>query len=92
MRLDASFHDDVCIIALTFIIQKLLTKIVWLFDIVDLTPKVNSWPKVLRLDTVGLVLSREDAPFFREAIAQSGSNDWEVQSPPPPPAYTLETG
>ena len=55
---------EVRIISIASYVQKLLKKAVLLFEVVDLTSKVNSKPKVFQMYAIGLVSSLASGSFF----------------------------
>ena len=57
---------------------------IWLFVVVDLTSKANSWPKALKIDIIGFVSSILSF-FFRGALAQIGAE--KLRSPTDPHLY-----
>ena len=85
-------HTEVRIISLAFFVQKLSTKTILLFEVNDLTSKLNRRPKVFPMYTIGFVPSRASCSFFPRI---SGSiMDWTAGIPtdpcprlPPPPRH-----
>ena len=86
-------HIEVQNISPAFFVQKLSTKTILLFEVVDLTSKVNSRPKVFQMYTIGFVPSRASRSFFPQSSGSIRNPTVGIPTDPaPPPPGALDAG